>query len=263
MICAMANEILVKLRITPAMMVLGPMKPSEKFDWLEIKCYFITSIRGVGILSLLRVCAYVAKTFFITLSLVTPALGHPHMWVDLESRVVFNADDGSVVIQQAWLFDDFFSTSVIQDANLDPRGTKAGIQREIDRITAALEPYSYFTKIEIGGKNMSSKLVGDVTWEVVHSRIEMRFNIAANDSVGSEVRSWSYAIFDPTYYIEMLHAEGASIMVDGDLAGTCNSWIEQPNPSADAVALSQSTTLDNNADDTIGRFFAETVHVSC
>jgi ABC-type uncharacterized transport system substrate-binding protein len=217
----------------------------------------------VGIARVLRVCAYAAKTFFLTLSLVTTALGHPHMWVDLESRVVLNTVDGSVAIQQVWVFDDFFSTSVIEDANRDPGGTKAGIQREIDRISAALEPYGYFTTIEMGGKNLSSKLVGNVKWEVVQNRIEMRFTVAANESVGSEVRSWSYAIFDPTYYIEMLHAEDASITIDGDLAGKCNSWVEQPNPSADAVALSQSTTLDNNANDTVGRFFAETVHVSC
>ena len=212
---------------------------------------------------MLRVCVYAAKTFFLTLSLVTPASGHPHMWVDLESRVVLNTDDGSVTIQQVWVFDDFFSTSVIEDANRDPGGTKAGIQREVDRIIAALEPYSYFTMIEMGGKNLSSKLLGNVNWEVVQNRIEMRFAVAANESVGSEVRSWSYAIFDPTYYIEMLHAEGASITIDGDLAGKCSSWIEQPNPSADAVALSQSTKLDNDTDDTVGRFFAETVHVSC
>ena len=71
------------------------------------------------------------------------------MWVDLESRVVLNTDDGSVAIQQVWLFDDFFSTSVIEDAKLDPSGTKTGIQREINRITEALEPHSYFTKIKI------------------------------------------------------------------------------------------------------------------
>jgi ABC-type uncharacterized transport system substrate-binding protein len=210
-----------------------------------------------------RVCALAAATFFLTLSSFTSALGHPHMWVDLESGVVLNTDDGSVAIQQVWLFDDFFSTSVIDDAKLDPGGTKAGIQKEIDRITEALEPYDYFTKIEISGKNLSSTLVGDVTWEVIQNRIKMRFTVAPNESSVSDVQGLSYAIFDPTYYIEMLHAEGASITIDGDLAQKCSSWIEQPNPSADAVALSQSTTLDNNADDTVGRLFAETVHVSC
>lgn len=212
---------------------------------------------------MVRVCVLAATTFFLTLSWVTSALGHPHMWVDLESRVVLNIDDGRVVIQQIWLFDDFFSTSVIEDASLDPGGTNAGIQKEIDRITEALKPYNYYTEIEMGGKNLSSTLVGDVTWEVIQNRIKLRFTIAPNKSSVSDVQGWSYAIFDPTYYIEMLHEEGATITIDGDLTQKCSSWIEQPNPSADAVALSQSITLDNNADDTVGRFFAETVHVSC
>ena len=210
-----------------------------------------------------RVCALAAATFFLTLSSFTSALGHPHMWVDLESGVVLNTDDGSVAIQQVWLFDDFFSTAVIEDAAHNPDGQNVGIQEEIDRITEALEPYSYFTIINFGGKNLTSKLIGDVKWEVVQNRIKMRFTVAPNESSISDVQGWSYAIYDPTYYIEMLHVEGASITIDGDLAQKCSAWIEQPNPSADAVALSQSATLDNNADDTVGRLFAETVHVSC
>ena len=227
------------------------------------KGLFLRFMDNVEVARVVRVCVLAATTFFLTLSWVTSALGHPHMWVDLESRVVLNIDDGRVVIQQIWLFDDFFSTSVIEDASLDPGGTNAGIQKEIDRITEALKPYNYYTEIEMGGKNLSSTLVGDVTWEVIQNRIKLRFTIAPNKSSVSDVQGWSYAIFDPTYYIEMLHEEGATITIDGDLTQKCSSWIEQPNPSADAVALSQSTILDNNADDTVGRFFAETVHVSC
>ena len=185
------------------------------------------------------------------------------MWVDLESHVVVDKPNGNISIQQVWLFDDFFSTALIEDAALNPDGQNVGIQKEIDRIIDALEPYSYFTTINLGGKNLSSKLVGDVTWEVVQNRIKMRFTIAVNERNGVEAQSWSYAIFDPTYYIEMLHVEQANVKIGGDAAVKCSSWIEQPNPSADAVALSQSATLDNNADDTVGRLFAETIHVSC
>ena len=216
-----------------------------------------------GIVRVPSFFASAATVFFLTLSLVTPALGHPHMWVDLESRVILGDGYGKVTIQQVWLFDDFFSTSVIEDSNLDPNGTNAGIQKEIDRIAEALKPYNYFTVIKFGGKNLTSRLVGDVTWKVIQNRIEMRFVVAVDELMGIESQSWSYAIFDPTYYIEMLHAEGANVPIESDAAEKCNSWIEQPNPSADAVALSQSTALDKNADDTIGSFFAETVHVSC
>ena len=122
---------------------------------------------------------------------VTLATAHPHMWVDLESRVVVSKSDGNISIQQVWLFDDFFSTAVIEDAALDLDGKNVGIQKEIDRIIDALEPYSYFTTINFGGKNLSSNLVGDVTWEVVQNRIKMRFTIAVNERNGVEAQSWS------------------------------------------------------------------------
>ena len=81
-----------------------------------------------------------------------------------------------------------FSTSVIEDAGLDPGGTSAGIQKEIDRITEALKPYNYYTEIEMGGKNLSSTLVGDVIWEVIQRRIKMRFTVATNESSISDVQ---------------------------------------------------------------------------
>ena len=114
----------------------------------------------VEVARVLRVCALAATTFLLTLSSVTSALGHPHMWVDLESRVVLNNDAGTVAIQQVWLFDDFFSTSVIEDASLDPGGTNAGIQKEIGRITEALKPYNLLHQNRNGGQ----KFIFHVNW---------------------------------------------------------------------------------------------------
>ena len=66
----------------------------------------------VEVARVLRVCGLAATTFFLTLSSATLALGHPHMWVDLQSRVVLNIDDGSLAIQQVWLFDMPFDAVV-------------------------------------------------------------------------------------------------------------------------------------------------------
>lgn len=224
------------------------------------------SLKFMGVVEtvkMLKAWACLTAAWFLILSMVTPAVAHPHMWVDLESRVMLHNDGRSIAIQQIWLFDDFFSTAVIEDAAVHPEGKNIGIQQEIDRILVALEPYNYFTVIKHGNETLSSKLVGDVEWKVIQNRIQMKFSLAVDKHNGLETKYWSYAIFDPTYYIEMLHAEGATITIEGEASTKCNSWIEQPNPSSDAVALSQSTTLDNNPNETIGRLFAETVHVNC
>ena len=122
---------------------------------------------------MLRVCALAATTFFLALSSVTSALGHPHMWVDLESRVVLNIDDGSVAIQQVWLFDDFFSTSVIEDSSLYPGGTNAGIQNEIERITEVAVKAAALRNKRICSVDKANVLETSVLWrqtvtELVH-----------------------------------------------------------------------------------------------
>ena len=69
----------------------------------------------LGTLKMLRICASAATFLFFIFSFVAPILAHPHMWVDLESRVILDDEHGDIDIQQIWLFDDFFSTAVIVD----------------------------------------------------------------------------------------------------------------------------------------------------
>ena len=49
---------------------------------------FLKCRGDLGIVKVPKMCAPAAIAVFLTLSLVTPTLGHPHMWVDLESRVM-------------------------------------------------------------------------------------------------------------------------------------------------------------------------------
>ena len=205
--------------------------------------------------------------FLATLCLITvPAMlatAHPHMWVDLESRIVLRDDASPAFIHQEWLFDDFFSTALIEEAGLHPDGVGAGIQQQITEIMVNLEPYDYFNVIKRGNDTLPLALVGDVTAGIRENRVWMDFTVAIESHVDLAAQNFSYAIFDPTYYIEMFHREGETITIDGDTPAGCSTEIVQPNPSADAIALSQSASLDANPDDTIGRLFAETVHVKC
>jgi ABC-type uncharacterized transport system substrate-binding protein len=217
----------------------------------------------VALAKMLRVGSYLAAAWCLTSLLVTPAAAHPHMWIDLESRVMLNEAGQATAIKQVWLFDDFFSTAVIEDAGLHPDGAGAGIQEEIDRIVTSLEPYDYFTLVKHGSRTLPLTFIDDVTWDIIQNRIQMTFTVRIDPYIEVETKFFSYAIFDPTYYVEMAHLEGATIKIEGEAADNCNSWIEQPNPSSDAVALSRSTTLDSDPNETIGKLFAETVHVNC
>ena len=207
--------------------------------------------------------AFLIGVWFLIAGLTSSAAAHPHMWVDLESRILLHDDGSLFAIHQEWLFDDFFSTALIQEASLHPDGVEIGLQQEIAEIMTNLQPYDYFNLIKHGSDTLSVALMGDVTAAITENRVRMGFTVAIKDPVDLVSQDLSYAIFDPTYYIEMFHAEGHTIAFEGEAPASCGTWIEQPNPSADAIALSQSATLDDKPDETIGRLFAETIHVKC
>ena len=194
---------------------------------------------------------------------VSVSIAHPHMWVDLKSQIILDGNEKVSAIYQEWLFDDFFSAAMIEEAALHPEGVEIAIRQKIDELMQNLEPYNYFTVAKRGEDTLPLTQRGDVVAEIRENRVWMGFTVAIENHVDLKEQNFSYAIFDPTYYIEMYHPEGAIVSFDGDAPDDCGVEIVQPNPSAEAIALSRSASLDANPDNTIGRLFAETVRVEC
>ncbi|WP_438996745.1 DUF1007 family protein [Candidatus Puniceispirillum sp.] len=194
---------------------------------------------------------------------VSVSNAHPHMWVDLKSQIILDGNDKVSAIYQEWLFDDFFSAAMLEEAALHPDGVEVAIKQKAAELMENLKPYNYFTLAKRDGVTLPLIQQGEAVAEIRENRFWMGFTVLMKSPVDPASQAFSYAIFDPTYYIEMYHAEGETISFQGTAPDNCRTEILQPNPSADAIALSQSSSLDDNPDTTIGRLFAETIHVTC
>jgi ABC-type uncharacterized transport system substrate-binding protein len=194
---------------------------------------------------------------------IMPAQAHPHMWIDLRSQIVMQGDNQVSAIYQEWLFDDFFSTALIEEASRNPDGVDAGINAEVQRIMDNLQEYGYFTLVSADDQNVSLGKVDSFEAELRDKRIWISFTVPVSDRINMQTQTFSYAIFDPTYYIEMYHFENETVAFLGDAPKGCKANIIPPNPSNEAIALSRSSSLDAKPDSSIGRLFAETVIVNC
>ena len=191
------------------------------------------------------------------------AHAHPHMWIDLRSQIVTQIDSHVTAIHQEWLFDDFFSTALIEEAAYNSDGVDVGITAEIQKIMDNLQAYDYFTLVTVDDQNVRLGEVKSFKAELRENRIWVSFTVPIPDHIDVQAQNFSYAIFDPTYYIEMYHFEDAKVAFSGHAPSGCSTKIIQPNPSNDAIALSRSSSLDDKPDTSIGRLFAETVTVNC
>ena len=205
--------------------------------------------------------ALIAWALFATS--ISTAEAHPHMWIDLKSEIIIQDQTMVSAIYQEWLFDDFFSASLIEEASQNPKGLEVGIKAVVEEIMDNLEPHDYFTLINVNGKKISSNPIKSFEVDVRENRVWVSFSLPISKEVDLTAQSLAYSVFDPTFYIEMLYFEGETVSFTGDVPTSCSTKIKQPNPTTEAVLLSRSPDLDKIPNQSIGRLFAETVVVNC
>lgn len=206
---------------------------------------------------MMRYLFFVAAVLF-SLTISGPAKAHPHVWADIRVQVEFN-DEGLVTgLRQTWLFDDFYSAFVI--------GGGVG-QAALDAVLAenmsSLREYDYFTRILSGQARIENAKAEDASSRVVDKRLEMTFRLILPEPLSVADLPMRYAVYDPSYYIEMVHAEAPDAVALVNAPGNCNSELKQPTPDAEQVVLAASLDQTQKGPAELGQYFAEEVAVKC
>jgi ABC-type uncharacterized transport system substrate-binding protein len=192
-----------------------------------------------------------------------PAAAHPHAWIDLRSSVILDADGRAVAIEEEWLFDEFYTVYVTEGLDQSP-GAIAKALTELARANLQnLKPYGYFTQVRADGTKVTVGTVTEFDSSLRDGRLWLRFVVPLDTPIDPKRQKMVFSVFDPTYYIEMLHLEGDVIAFRGSGADGCFGRIQPPNPTAEAVMLAAALDRNAKADNTLGELFAERVIVTC
>jgi ABC-type uncharacterized transport system substrate-binding protein len=84
------------------------------------------------------------------------AHAHPHVWVTMQSELVY-APDGTVTgVRHAWTFDDMFSVFATQGIEAKKKGefTREELAPLAEVNVTSLKEYDFFTFARANGKNM-------------------------------------------------------------------------------------------------------------
>ncbi|MCH8551241.1 MAG: DUF1007 family protein [Natronospirillum sp.] len=191
------------------------------------------------------------------------AQGHPHVWVDMKVTPHFDEAGQLTGFHQSWQFDTFYSVVLIEEMDAGDEEAKA---RLIEDIVANLSKHDFYTRVRVNGERLSLSDVGDHRLEADGRRVEFSFFLPLDEVVTAErlhASGFSYQVFEPTYYMEMLHDEAEGIVLNhGDL--DCDYSIETPEPTAEQLRRASEVDLDGVPEDpTLGQHFAETVSIQC
>jgi ABC-type uncharacterized transport system substrate-binding protein len=191
------------------------------------------------------------------------ALAHPHSWIDLRSRVIMNGEGRVAALELDWLFDDLYTAFIAQEFAKQDRPPSEFLPEVANTYVSQLAEDDYFTDVRLNGERLALGEPSRAESGLRDRRLWLRFKVPLVEPVDPDSGRLTFAVYDPTYYIEILYREGKPVAFSGPGAESCVGRIIPPNPSFEAVALASALDPTQSGGDGLGELFAETVVIEC
>lgn len=198
------------------------------------------------------------------------ASAHPHGWIDISMRIIINADQHVEALHQRWRMDPFYSLVLIEE--LTHAEGEESLEQRLDmlgmEIRNTLAPQDYFTRLQHGDTAVALGEVQEYTVMERGGRVEFIFLLPLKEPLRLDGETLSYRVYDPSYFIEVLHEEDgkgpspdALVLTDNEVS--CTTRILPADPDPARVALAARLDITDESPDGLGRYFAETGEVAC
>ena len=193
------------------------------------------------------------------------AQAHPHEWIDLRVRLIFDDDRRLTAVEQSWMFDPFFSAYVL-DGLTEQRPDRAAIAAKADALgpemVGNLAKHGFLNEWHFNGEPVTGLSGSFVGTRVTRDQLELTFRLDLDQPLELRGSRFEYSVFDPTYYIEILHARRHLPELRGAPRG-CRREIIEPDPPEDLTAFAASLDQNAESDDGLGIHFAERAVIEC
>jgi ABC-type uncharacterized transport system substrate-binding protein len=206
----------------------------------------------------------VAIITLLGLSISFTASAHAHNWIDLQIGLQLDQSGNVTALYQKWLFDDIYSVTITEgmDGDGDGKPDTSRLDELHKSVVNNLKKHNYFSHVEQDGKSVPFGPVSRGAMTMYGNRLEFSFYLPLATPLDPRRSPLNYRVFDPSYYIEMLHAENKDAVVLRDAPEGCKYHLQQPNPDPKKIAYAASLPPGASGGD-IGRFFTEKVVVKC
>ena len=151
------------------------------------------TFRPLGLLA--AICASLALSG-------TPANAHPHVWVKVNSELVY-APDGTVTgVRHVWTFDDMFSTYAVQGIEAKQKGvfTREQLAPVAEENVSSMKELEYFTFAKTDGKKTKFRDPVDYWLEFKDEMLTLHFFLPLE--APAKAANLNLEVFDPEFFID-------------------------------------------------------------
>lgn len=210
------------------------------------------------------VCLAAWLSGLLWLGLSGAALAHPHAWIDVDIELEADADDRVIALHQTWIMDPTYSRYLYDDAmeqfeGATPEEKLANLAAEI---LGNLAEYDWYTEARADDRRVFGQPQGPATLAMEDRQLHFRFRLRLDEPVDPRARTLSYAVFDPTYFIEILHHSQSPPRLELS-TGPCRVELVNPRPDPAVVARALALDFSQTGGTDLGRHFAQQATVHC
>jgi len=191
------------------------------------------------------------------------AQAHPHAWIDVQSTVVLSPDGTFATIKEQWLFDELYSAAIMDGMAADSPSGQATVREYAAMAIENLKPYDYFTKITVDGKPIHLDQASEFAGTMQGNQLLLTFTAPLSRPVDPTAHQVTYAIYDPSYFIRMMHRPEQPPVIEGQAGQACRLRVAAPNPTPEDIARAYALDRGAQAEEGFGDLFAEKVRIQC
>jgi ABC-type uncharacterized transport system substrate-binding protein len=158
------------------------------------------------------------------------AFAHPHVFVDFQAEIIFDAQGRMTHVRNVWKFDRAFSAFAVQgiDAGADGKLTEKELAPLAKVNVDSLKEYAFFTYLSIGRQKLKFDFPDQYFLRMYDGRLTLFFQLPLATPTAPGPRT-KLEIFDPEYFVAFTFAKKDPITLYQAPQG-CTTEIQPPRP---------------------------------
>jgi ABC-type uncharacterized transport system substrate-binding protein len=194
------------------------------------------------------------------------AFAHPHVWVTMQTELLYAPDGSMKAVRHAWSFDDLFSAFATQGITAKKKGafTREELAPLAKINVESLKEYDYFTFAKVDGHNADfAPPLPDYFGEYKNSAMTLHFTLPFKAPV--KAREILVEIYDVSFFVDFSFADKNPTRLVGAPTG-CKVSVALPAQMDVGLAMRLSQLpADVRVDPSLllGNQFANKVIVKC
>lgn len=200
----------------------------------------------------------------------TQARAHPHVWIEMQSDVVFTEDGLIKGINLEWTFDDGYTQMALE--GLDGDGDGLYSQAELAPLTRenilSLKDYGYFTVMRADGEQQKIGEVTDFGQVWSNNKLTLHLQVPLEKPIDPKAQEFTFKVYDPEFFIAIDYIKDDPVDVIGKIPESCK-LVVKPVPTDAELDQTRTMLSTKGADwkpenpEDFGAMFAQAVSIAC